>query len=187
MATQAPIDKAPPPSTATTPAVANLEMPSLEALKKGVYIRLYNLKYEARRPVLVPAEPLPPSSVNPSSSSPLPSLGTLNTFPDELLTMIVKNLDISSLSAFDSTNQTARNFVESIRPSLAHVHGQAPQILAAAMALDLPYSIEVLDRLLEENRCFWCRRREGYYLSLLERRIYCWWCLAYDEWLPDCS
>lgn len=150
MATPAPIDKAPPPTTATTPAVANLEMPSLEALKEGVYIHVYNLKYEARRPGLAPPEPLPPSSVNPSS--PLPSLGILNAFPDELLTMIVKILDISSLSAFDSTNQTARNFVESIRPTLAHVYGQAPQILAAAVALDLPYIMR-----------FWigCSRKTG--------------------------
>lgn len=189
MATQATIDTASPPTSATTPAVANLEMPSPEALQRGVYIHIYNLKYEARRPVLAPPEPSLPSSVDPSSpSSPSPpSLGILGAFPDELLTIIVKNLDISSLSAFDSTNQTARDFVQSIRPALAHVNGQAPQILAAAVALNLPYSIEVLDRMLEENRCFWCRRTGGYYLSLLEQRIYCWWCLAYDEWLPDCD
>lgn len=190
MATQATIDTASPPTSATTPAVANLEMPSPEALQKGVYIHIYNLKYEARRPVLAPLELSLRSSVDSSSSSSPsfspPSLGILGAFPDELLTIIVKNLNISSLSAFDSTNQTARDFVQSIRPALAHVNGQAPQILAAAVALNLPYSIEVLDRMLEENSCFWCRRG-GYYLSLLEQRIYCWWCLAYDEWLPDCD
>lgn len=175
------------PTTATTPAVAKLEMPSLEALQKGFYIHIYNLKYEARGPVLAPSEPSEPSSIDPSSpsSSSTPSLGILNVFPDELLTIIVKYLDISSLSAFDSTNQTASDFVQSIRPALAHFNGQAPQILAAAVALNLPYSIEDLDKMLEENKCFWCRRRAGYYLSLLEQRIYCWWCLAYDDWMPD--
>lgn len=189
MATQGPIDTASPPTSATTPAVANLEMPSLQRLKGGAYIHIYDLKYEARRPVLVPPEPSPPPSVDPSSPSPPsytpPSLGILGTVPDELLTIIVQNLNISSLSAFDSTNQTARDFVQSIRPALAHVNVQAPQILAAAVALNLPYSIEVLDKMLEENQCYWCQKKAGYYLSLLEKRIYCWFCLEYDAWLPD--
>lgn len=171
------------PSMATTPAVAKLLMPSLEALKEGVYIRIFKLKYEARHPILPPPEPSPPSFVDPAS--PPPSLGNLEALPDELLTMIIEDLNISSLSAFDSTNQTARDFVNNIRPALAHVHEQAPQILEAAVSLDLPYSIEVLDKMLQENRCFWCRRKGGYYLSLLEQRIYCWGCLEYDEWLPS--
>ena len=182
MATQAPTDKAS-PRIATTPAVAKLVMPSPEALKEGVYIRIFNLKYKARRPVLPPPEPSPPSSLDQASLR--PSLGNLEAFPDELLTMVVQNLNISSLSAFDSTNQTARDFVNSIRPALAHVQGQAQQVLEAAVALDLPYSIEVLDKMLQENRCFWCQRKGGYYLSLLEQRIYCWGCLEYDEWLPS--
>ncbi|MCJ1344966.1 hypothetical protein MMC31_003171 [Peltigera leucophlebia] len=173
MATQTPTIASPP--TATTPAVAKLVLPSLEALKEGVYIRIFHLKYEALRPVL------PSPCVDPG---PPPSLGNLEALPNELLTMIIKNLSISSLSALDSTNQPARDFVNSIRPALAHVNGQAPQILEAAAALDLPYSIEVLDKLLQENKCFWCRRKPGYYLSLLEQRIYCWGCLEYEEWLP---
>lgn len=182
MATQARTDKASPP-IATPPAVAKLVMPSPEALKEGVYIRISNLKYKARRPVLPPPEPSPPSSLDQASLR--PSLGNLEAFPAELLTMVVQNLNISSLSAFDSTNQTARDFVNSIRPALAQVHVQARQILEAAVALDLSYSIEVLDKMLQENRCFWCRRKGGYYLSLLEQRIYCWGCLEYDEWLPS--
>lgn len=182
MATQAPTDKVP-PRIATTPAVAKLMMPSTKALKEGAYIRLFNLHYKARRPVLPPPEPSLPSSLDQASLH--PSLGNLEAFPAELLTMVVQNLNISSLSAFNSTNQTARDFVNSIRPALAHAHGQAPQILEAAVALDLPYSIEVLDKMLQENRCFWCRRKGGFYLSLLEQRIYCWGCLEYDEWLPS--
>ena len=187
MATQTPIDKDSPSSSATTTAVAKLEMPSPQALKRGSYIHIYNLTYKARRPVLAPPEPSATSAVVDRSfpSSPRPSLGNLGVFPDELLTMIVKKLNLSSLSAFSSTNQTAKDFVQSIRPALAHLNEQAPQILAAAVTLNLPYSIEVLDKMLEKNVCYWCQTRSGYYLSLLEQRMYCWWCLAYDEWLPD--
>lgn len=190
MATQTPIDTASPPTSANIPAVAKLENPS-RGIHWGSYIEIDNLKYEARRPVLASSEPSPPSSVvdlsSPSSppSPPSPSLGKLGVFPDELLTIIVKNLSINSLIAFESTNQAARDFVQSVCPALAHVNKQVPQILAAAVALNLPYSIDVLDKMLEKNVCYWCQTRGGSYLSLLEQRIYCVWCLEYDEWLPD--
>lgn len=191
MATQTLIDRASPPTSAKILAVAKLDNP-WRGILQGSYIKIANLKYEARRPVLAPPDPSPPSSSvvdlsSPSSppSPPSPSLGKLDVLPDELLTIIVKNLSINSLITFKPTNQAARDFVQSVCPALAYVKKQVPQILAAAVALDLPYSIDVLDKTLEKNVCYWCQTRSRSYLSMLEQRIYCWWCLEYEEWLPD--
>lgn len=156
---------------------AKTKLDGLEALENGFYIYIYDMKYEARRPVLTPSTP---SSIDPSSrsspSKPAPSLGILATLPDELLAIIIKSLNISDLSDFEKTNKTAKEFVRWVCPALAHAREQVPQILAAAVALDLPYSIEVLDKMLEEKKCSCCGIKEGYYLALLEQKMYCFWC-----------
>lgn len=77
-----------------------------------------------------------------------PSARTLAVFPHELVTMIIKNLNIRSLRALEYTNKIARDFITSVRPVFANVHGQAPQTLAAAVALDVPYSTEFLHKML---------------------------------------
>lgn len=125
-------------------------------------------------PVSICAQNNDPSSI-PVGRISLPFLGSLDSFPTELLCHVLGYLDFCSLIQFRRVNQHAMRVVDSLPPF--HWVSTFPQLLGAAEALECrSWTLETMMHCILDERCSVCGNYgDILYLVTPERWCYkCW-------------
>lgn len=107
--------------------------------------------------------PTPPSPLESFQSAPTHHLGAMKSLPPELLTDIIRELDIFSCLSLAQTNRYARQIVHSVPAFTAVVtHAWAFCVITRQIGLREHFTIVDVDRLLRQHDCRECGRTAPY-------------------------
>lgn len=117
---------------------------------------------------------LPPAKHTPIQRNVDSHMGSLSTFPVEILSFVLDSLDFQSLSCLSQTSLLARNIVEQL-PAYNDMMSYAPETLTALKKIGLLsyHSASQLRRALHSEKCVSCTQFGGYlFLPTCERACY---------------
>lgn len=123
---------------------------------------------------------LPPAKHTPIQRDVHSHMGSLSTFPAEILSFLLDSLDFQSLSCLSQTSLLARNVVEQ-HPAYDDLMSYAPETLTALKKTGLLsyHSASQLRRTLRSEKCVSCTQFGSYlFLPTCERA--CCNCLIYN-------
>lgn len=136
------------------------------------------LSHPIRGPLVI--RNLPPAKHTPIQRNVHSHMGSLSTFPAEILSLILESLDFQSLLCLSQTCLLARNTVEQL-PAYNDMMSYAPETLTALKKTGLLsyHSASQLRRTLHSEKCVSCTNFGGYlFLPTCERA--CCNCLIYN-------